>query len=401
MTPLKVQSPELHNNAHTHFARMRREEPVYRARYSSRRDVYLVTRYADVKELLKGDQLVKDPANSTLGRGAKRLIEPPKPLRSLMNGMLTSDDPEHRRLRKLVSKAFTPKTIGSLEESMEEITDRLIGDMAGQKEVDLITAFALPFPVHVITELVGVPPKDRARFQRWVHAIVLSPNLFNMVRIVPALWKFMRYVRQLSDEKRTNPGEDLLSELVQIEDEGDHLSKDELVAMVFLLLIAGHETTVSLIANGTLALLTHPEELEKLRMEPELIGSAVEEMLRFDGPLLTTDPYYARKTFTLHGVTIDAGEAVLPALLSANRDEEVFDSPHSFDITRSPNKHLAFGTGIHHCLGAALARLEAKVAFTTLLTALPQLRLARPPEDISYRSNLFLHRLEALPVIVS
>ena len=395
-----LQSKEFHNNAHTLFAAMRRDQPVTQASFRSRGDVYLVTRYADVEELLQGDRLVKDPTNSTLGAKARRVIAPPKMLEGLMSSMLTSDDPEHRRLRKLVSKAFTPRTISALEASMETLARDLIKDILERKQVDLIEAFALPFPIHIITELVGVPKEDRPRFQRWVHRIVQPPTMINSMAIIPALIGFSRYVRKLANEKRANPGEDLLSLLVQVEEEDAGLSDDELVSMMFLLLVAGHETTVSLIANGTLALLTHREEFEKLRNHRELLGSAIEEMLRFDGPLLTTDPYYARETMTLHGVTIPAGATVLPAVLSANRDEERFEAPDHFDITRSPNKHFSFGKGIHHCLGAAMTRQEARIAFSTLLEMADHIELGVPVEKIRYRPAMFLHRLTALPVSV-
>lgn len=397
MKPLDLQSPELHNNAHAVFKRLRERGPVARARFN-RRGVYLVTRYADVDALLAGDRLVKDPANTTLGPGAPRIIDLPGPLKKLMTSMISVDDPDHRRLRRLVAKAFTPKTIADLAPAMEQVAARQLQRLTEARRGDLIAAFALPFPVHVITELVGVPETDRPRFQRWVHDITHAPGLVAIFKILPAIWRFTRYIAQLAADKRRRPGPDLLSGLVHIEDSGERISDDELVAMVFLLLTAGHETTVSLIANGTLALLQHPDQLADLRARPERLDLAVEELLRFDGPLLTTDPYYAREAFTLHGEAIPAGAVVLPAVLSANRDESVFRDPDRLDLTRTPNKHLAFGKGLHHCIGAPLARLEAKIALRLLLEAAPQLRLAAAPARHRYRSAAFLHRLEALPV---
>ncbi len=376
---------------------MRREQPVHRGRLG-RRDVYFVARYADVEALLGGDRLVKDPAHSALGARGRRMIPLPSFLDRLMTSMITSDDPEHRRLRRLVSKAFTPRTVADLEPAMEATARRLIDDLARRGTGDLIESFALPFPVHVITELVGVPPEDRPGFQRWVHGIMRPPGLLGAVPILASMWRFTRYLRRLIERKRRDPGPDLFSALVHVQDDSDRLSEDELVAMGFLLLTAGHETTVSLIANGTLALLDHPAELERLRARPELMPTAIEELLRYDGPVLTSDPYYARDAFTLHGVTIPAGATVLPAVLSANRDDAVFTRPDALDLARTPNRHLSLGKGLHYCLGAPLARAEAKIAFAALLAAAPSLRLAAARDRIRRRNALFLNRLEALPV---
>lgn len=398
MNRISLNGSELHERAHEIFARMRREEPVHRGRLGWRTDVYFVTRYADVEALLGDDRLVKDPTHSTLGPRGRRMIRVPGFLEMLVRSMITSDDPEHRRLRRLVAKAFTPRAIADLEPAMTATAQRLVGDLVRRGGGDLIEAFALPFPVHVITEMVGVPGEDRGRFQRWIHAIMQPPGVLAMFRILPAIRNFTRYLRELAARKRRDPGPDIFSALVQAQDEHDRLSEDESVAMGFLLLSAGHETTVSLIANGVLALIDHPGELERLRGQPGLMSTAIEELLRFDGPVLTSDPYYARETFTLHGVTIPAGATVLPAVLSANRDEAVFERPDQLDLGRSPNRHLAFGKGLHHCIGAPLARLEAKIALTSLLAAAPSLRLAVPRDRIRHRNMLFLNRLAALPV---
>jgi cytochrome P450 PksS len=221
-----------------------------------------------------------------------------------------------------------------------------------------------------------------------------------MLRAILPAWLFLRYVRRLVRMKRAAPGDDLLSELVRAEDAGDRLSEDELVAMVFLLLVAGHETTVNLIGNGTLALLEHPEQLERLRDDPGLIRPAVEELLRYDGPVETATERFAREDVTVAGVTIPQGSLVLAVLASANRDERQFPDPDRLDLTREPNRHLSFGLGIHFCLGAPLARLEAQVAINALLRRAPGLRLAAPRSALLWRRGLILRGLEALPVIV-
>lgn len=396
MNPIDLQSPALHERPHEIFARMRREDPVHRGRVGST-PVYLVARHADVEALLTDERLVKDPRNTALP-GARRMIPLPAFLERTLTSMITSDDPTHRRLRRLVARAFTPRAVADLEPAMTATTRRLVDAAVREGAVDLIEAYALPFPVQVITELIGVPERDRARFQRWVHGIIRPPGLLATAQILASMWRFIRYLRGLIALRRAEPAQDLFSALVHVEDASDRLGDDELVAMAFLLLTAGHETSVSLIANGTLALIDHPEQQARLRAQPELLPTAIEELLRYDGPTLTSDPYYARDGFTLHGVEIPAGAAVLPAVLSANRDEAAFDRPDALDLGRAPNRHLAFGKGLHHCIGAPLARLSARVAFTSLLAAAPQIALAVPRDRVRRRNTLFLNRLAALPV---
>jgi cytochrome P450 PksS len=210
---------------------------------------------------------------------------------------------------------------------------------------------------------------------------------------------FIRYLRRFFKVRRRDPQDDLASALIQAEEAGDKLSEDELLAMVFLLLIAGHETTVNLIASGTLALLTHPDQIEKLRREPALIKSAIEELLRYTAPVFMSTERYAREDVTLHGVMIPRGEMTLGVIGSANRDETIFQNPDQLDITREPNKHLSFGQGIHFCLGAPLARMEAQIAINTLLRRMPNLRLKVPPDSLPWRPSMILRGLDVLPVL--
>ncbi|MCB0107708.1 MAG: cytochrome P450, partial [Caldilineaceae bacterium] len=322
----------------------------------------------------------------------------PKAFEPLLHNMLNMDDPDHRRLRNLVHKAFTPRMIMGLAERIETIANELLDAAIAQERVDLIKAFAIPLPVTVIAELIGIPAADRMYFRRLTERIIVSPTPLNMIGAIPAVWQFLRYIRGLADQRRADPQEDLLTALIQAEDAGEQLTEDELLGMVFLLLVAGHETTVNLIGNGTLALLNNPDQLELLRNNPDLAESAVEELLRYDSPVMTAEMGFAREEMTLHGVTIPKGATVLPALLSANRDETVFANADQLDLTRSPNRHLAFGQGIHYCLGSPLARLEGKIAFNTLLARAPALRLAVEPAQIKYRNVMILHGLTALPV---
>ncbi len=268
--------------------------------------------------------------------------------------------------------------------------------------MDLVRDYALPIPTTIIAEMLGIPVKDRHKFHRWSRIIVQSnPSGWRMVRAIPGAVMFLRYIRKLVKARRARPQDDLVSALVQVEEAGDQLSEDELLAMVFLLLIAGHETTVNLIGNGTLALLEHPDQIEKLQKDPELIRPAVEELLRHSGPLETATERFTREAVTVADVTIPRGALVYAVLSSANRDDRQFANPDAVDITREPNRHLAFGLGIHYCVGAPLARLEGQIAFDTLLRRVSSLRLAVGSDALRWRRGLVLRGLEALPVQLS
>lgn len=397
--PLHISSPKLKQDPHGHYAWMRENAPVYRAKLGWRKDVYLITRYEDVSALLLDqDRLIKNQKNAKTDSGKSSGIWIPKTFRPLMHNMLFTDEPDHRRLRNLVHKAFTPRMIMNLQPRIESIANDLLHGLAQKSNIDLIQDFALPLPVTVIAEMVGIPTADQDKFRQWTERIVVNPTPANMIGAISSVRAFMRYTRTLAAKRRANPKDDLISALVLAEDNNESFSEDEVIGMVFLLLVAGHETTVGLIGNGARALLSNPEQLDLLRNQPELLDSAIEEMLRFDGPLQTTEQSFAKKSFELHGVTIPQGAVVSPSILSANRDETVFEHPNQFNIERTPNKHLAFGKGIHYCLGAPLARLEAKVAFSTLLQQAPNLRLTVPDSTLRYSELMMVNRVEKLPV---
>jgi cytochrome P450 len=266
--------------------------------------------------------------------------------------------------------------------------------------MDLIRDYALPVPTTIIAEMLGVPVKDRHKFHRWSSAILLATagSWWSTMKIMPPVLAFLRYIRKLIIKRRADPRDDLLTALVQAEEAGQQLSEDELVSMVFLLLLAGHETTVNLIGNGTLALLQHPDQLDRLRRDPALVKPAIEELLRYDSPVETATERRACQDVTVAGVTIPRGEVVIAVIASANRDERQFDNPDALDITREPNKHLSFGLGAHYCLGAPLARLEGQIAINALLRRIPDLRLSVAPESLRWRRGLVLRGLLALPV---
>ena len=396
--PVNILSREFKADPFPFYARLRAEMPVYRTKLPDKRQAWLVTRYDDVAALLKDDRFVKDRRSVMNPEQLGKQPWMPGFLRPIERNMLDLDDPDHYRLRTLIHKAFTPRIIEGLRERVQVIADDLLNAVTPVGHMDIVNDYALPLPLTVITELLGVPSLDQAKFHRWSKTIVQIGSAGSMVKALPSLFVFMRYLRKLIETKRANPEDDLLTALIQAEADGDKLSEDELLAMVVLLLIAGHETTVNLIASGTLALLEYPDQLERLRCDPTLIKTATEELLRYASPVETATERYAREEVTLHGVTLSKGELVLMVLASANRDETQFVHPEQLDLARNPNRHLAFGQGIHFCLGAPLARLEGQIAILTLLRNLPELHLGVAPEKLRWRPTFVVRGLESLPV---
>ena len=352
---------------------------------------WLITRYEDVRAALADPRLAKDP------RKLYPEWEPP-PMQAMISlHMLNLDPPDHTRLRRLVQKAFTPRRVASLRPRVEEITAALLDEMAaGPAETDLLDAFAFPLPITVICELLGVPVADRDDFRDWTSVIISNdhaPQEFER-----AAGGMFGYFTSLLAAKRRSPADDLLSALILARDEGDGLSERELYSMVFLLLVAGFETTVNLIASGTLALLSFPAEAKRLRADPSLLPAAVEELLRYANPLNHATERFTVQDVPVGDVVIPAGEWVLVATSSANRDPERFPDPERLDVGRDASGHVAFGHGIHHCVGAPLARLEGEVAIGSLLARFPALSLAVPASRLRWRPSSLIHGLESLPV---
>jgi len=394
-----IGSPKFKRDPYPFFARLRAEIPACRVPMPGRQSAWLITRYDDVAAALTDQRLAKDRFNALTAEQASRQPWIPPMFRPLTRNMLDLDPPDHTRLRALVQKAFTPRLVEGLRERVQRLADELLSAASGRGEMDLIRDFALPIPTTIISEMLGVPAADRNRFHRWSKTIVAtSPSGVGMLRAIPSVLAFLRFIRRLIQIRRADPRDDLISALVGAEEAGDRLSEDELVAMVFLLLVAGHETTVNLIGNGTLALLRHPLQWERLRAEPALIPSAIEELLRYAGPLMTATERWTREDLPIAGVTVPRGELVYAVLASANRDERRFLDPESLDIARQPNKHLAFGLGSHYCLGAPLARLEGQIAILALISRFPNLSLTVPVEALGWRRGFVLRGLEKLPV---
>ncbi len=378
--PVNIASPGFKANPFPFYARLRAEAPVYRMSLPTRETAWLITRYDDVALVLKDERFVKDTNNAlTPGEAAnQRWFR--KVFKTLKRNMLNLDPPDHTRLRGLV-KAFSPKLVEQMHGRIEMLTNDLLDAVQFQGRMDLIRDFALPLPATIIAEMLGVPVEDRHAFHRGTNAIIsAASSSWAMLKAIPRLGALIRYIRELVRKRRDDPHDDLVSALAQAEEAGDKLSEDELLAMIFLLLVAGHETTVNLIGTGTLALLEHPGQMDKLRNDPVLIKPAVEELLRYTSPVEMATERYAREDVTIAGVTIPRGDMVFAVIASANRDERQFADPDTLDVAREPNKHLAFGLGPHFCLGAPLARLEGQIAINTLLRRLPEMRLAAAPE---------------------
>jgi cytochrome P450 len=385
--------PEVHANPYPLYQRLRTQDPVHRSEFG----FWVLTRHAEVAAVLRDPRISRDPRRSApfqLLRGDGQ-----DPFEDGAPSMLFVDPPDHTRLRTLVNKAFTPIAIGRLRSRVEELTEQLLDRVTSTGELDLVEDLAYPLPVTVICELLGVPAQDQIRFRAWSGALVhlLDPLVATdtLQRALAARTALRTYLGGLVAQRRAHPADDLLTALVAAEDQGHRLSEPELVSMCLLLLIAGHETTVNLIANGTLALLTHPAQRDRLAADPGLAVSAVEELLRYDSPVQLT-ARHVLADLEVGGQRVGEGETVLAVLGAANRDPAQFPDPDRLDLARSPNRHLAFGGGIHFCLGAPLARMEAQIALTALLRRFPGLALGEGPP--TWRDTVTLRGLASLPL---
>ena len=396
--PINFSSKEFTENKYEYYKLLREDYPVCKGKVSILKG-YFISRYDDCVNFLKDPRFVR---NRTTATGGGRFPFPiPKSVSLMAQSMITEDEPEHRRLRDLVHQAFTRHSLAKLEERIEQLTNELLNQAEKQGTVDLKTAYALPIPITVIQEMVGVEEEDMPHFYESVKGVTEKFSGWTVLRaLFRELPNLSKFVREMIQHKRSNPQEDILTKLIQAETEGEKLSEDELVSMVLLLVAAGYETTVYLIINSILTLLQHPDQLALLRAEPTLINSAVEEILRYRGPVHSTKPAYALEDVVLHGVKIPKGATVFPLLGAANHDSAVFENPEIFDIRRSPNKHLGFSSGIHTCLGAPLARMETKIAITNLLKRNPNLRLAVDPSELELINIPLWHRYKSLPVVL-
>jgi cytochrome P450 len=385
------------------YADLRERAPIHRNGLG----FWVVARHDDCLAILRDRRASSDSMNIAVDRmpeGFRTPVAEDDPTAAAMLEMrpfLFRDPPDHTRLRGLVSKAFTPKVVESLRARTQEVVDELLDAALEADRVDLLEEFAYPLPVRIICDLLGVPVEDEDRFKVWSNALArgLDPDFLLSAEVIAArsegVLQFAQYFFELLAERRRHPGEDLLSRLAQAEDGGTVLSEGEMLSTCILLLVAGHETTVNLIAGGALALLRHPDQCRRFRTDPGVARSAIEEMLRYVSPVqLTGRSFTADCEFG--GVEFAAGDFAMLLLASANRDPDQFEDPEAFDITRSPNNHLGFGFGIHHCLGAPLARMEAQVALTSLVRRAPD--VAVTTDRVTYKTNVVLRGMESLPV---
>lgn len=386
------------------YAWLREHTPVHKTRLPNGIEAYLVTRYADAKAVLGDSRLSKNAARSYPGWQPGRTGIPGEHRSGIAAHLLNLDPPDHTRLRRLVSAAFTPRRVADFAPRVAAIADRLL-DVAFTDGgvVDLVRTYAVPLPVVVICEMLGVPEEDQKIFDDWATGVISRGS-----RTGGGMGKSVRqvrgYLKELIHKKRLGlpddaSSDDLLSALIRASDHGEHLTEDEAAAMAFILLFAGFETTCGLIGNGTLALLTHPEQLARLKADPSLLDSAVEELLRYDGPVEFGTWRFTTEPVTVGGVAIPAGEPVLVVLAAADRDPMRFADPDALDLDRDQGGHLALGHGIHFCLGAPLARLEGRIAFQRLFSRFPDLSLAAPAESLRWHSGLIMRGLHELPVI--
>jgi cytochrome P450 len=383
-------------NPYPTYQRLRSEDPVHWDEAYGR---WILTRYADVVAVLRS------PAASSDRAGAMLRFAPPsmRPLvESRSNSMIHSDAPKHTRLRLLVNKAFTARAVEAMTGNIRRLVDGFLDAVVSRGRMDVIADLAYPLPVTVIAEMLGVPAEDRDRFKRWSDelAALVGGNaadlgLRDYRRIARRSHELSAYLAGIVARRRAEPQDDLLSALAQAEEAGDRLSGDELYANATLLLVAGHETTTNLIGNGTLALLHHPDQWQRLKADPSLVPQAVEELLRYDSPVQFTTRLL-KEDLDVGGKRLRAGQTVLLILGAANRDPGQFADPDRLDVGRTDVKHLSFGLGSHYCLGAPLARLEARVGFEALLRRMPNLRLEGG--DPPFRDNFNLRGLETLPV---
>ena len=394
-----ILSPEFHANPFTTLDRMRTEGPVVRLRLPIVGRTWLAASHESCAELLKNSQdFARDPANAG-SRTQERILKVlPRTLGLLASNMLGHDDPEHRRLRALVDDAFQRRTIAALKPTIVEMADRLLDKLDGKPEADLMTEFCRDLPLSIICAMLGLPEKDHDRFKNWLGGLKDTANVFAVIRAIPGVISVVRYLRRVSRPGGGARPEGLIAALREAEIEGQRLSEDEIVSMMFLLFGAGQETTTHLISGGLYALLANRDQLSRLRQDPGLMPTCIEECLRYVSPVQMTKPRFATRDLIWQGRQFRRGEMFAAFLAAANCDPARFEQPHTFDITRHPNPHLSFGTGLHFCLGFQLARAEASIGIQRILDRFPDLRLARGPEDIRWHKRLGIRALARLPV---
>jgi cytochrome P450 len=379
---------EFTHNPYPVYEKLRQSDPILNLQFPDGRFGWLISSYEEAVEALKDGRFSKDVAKA-MGQEQTSVFS---------TNMLFSDPPDHKRLRGLVQKGFTPKRIADMRDHIQEIADNLLDAVSSKDTIDLIDEYAFKLPIIVISEILGVPTEDQDKFRIWSNSIIGASNQEMNEQVVQHMNEFIAYLKDWFAKVREQPGDDMISQLVIAENQGDRLSEQELYGVVTLMIIAGHETTVNLIGNGVLALLEHPQQRKLLQEQPELIHGAIEEMLRYNGPVEFSTSRWAAEDMDFHGVHMKKGDLVVIALNSANRDASQFEDPDIFDITREKSQHLAFGKGIHLCLGAPLARLEGEIAINTLLRRYPNFELQRDIDELEWRPGMIVRGVKEIPI---
>ncbi len=364
--------------------------------YDVGQKAWAVTRMAEVVQVLKDKRFTVDLSMTNSERVYQQRVERLSNFVFPGRSMNAIDGPDHQRLRKRISKLLTPRYIEDLRPNVQRITNELLDKVQHQGRMDIVADYAAPLPLNVIADILGIPAKDRLQVGH--RAEIVGSEWVNTEERLHSLQAFSDYIVQLVLEKQRQPQDDLISQLIHADDEDEHLCEDELYAMVGLLIITGYETIANFISIGTLMLLDYPEQTQKLRADVTLVPSAVEELLRFHGPLLAAPSRFATEDIDLGGQRIKKGETVFLLIASANRDETTFSRAETLDIFRKQNRHITFGHGVHFCVGAALVRLEGEIALTTLLQQMPELRLDLPRKAVMWRGAAGLGGISALPV---
>ncbi|MGM0883849.1 MAG: cytochrome P450 family protein [Bacillota bacterium] len=395
---LDLSSPEFKKNAHEIYKQLRKNDPLHEITMPDGQRAWLTTRYDDAVQTLKDNERFTKNLRS-LSPDEYAAIMPEKEMDLISRQMLSTDPPDHTRLRSIVSKAFSPQMIGEMNDEIQRITDDLIDRIQEKGRMEVLEDFAFPLPIIVISQMMGNPEDDHYLFKKWSNDFIESANNREKMKdAFPSIQAFRSYIEELIAERRKNPGSDLISMLIHAHDSGDKLTAEELSSTIWLLIVAGHETTVNLIGNGLLALLENPDQLRLWQIDQALTPSSIEELLRYYSPVEIATARWASRDFIWHGKNVSKGDLIFVGLAAANRDPEQFEDPDRLDITRNKNKHIAFGNGIHFCLGAPLARLEGKIALSTLIRRLPNLRIDTASEEFKWRSGILMRGLERFPV---
>jgi cytochrome P450 len=394
-----ILSPRFHADPFPTLDRMRAEAAVVRMKLPIVGGTWLATTHDACATLLKDHEtFARDPANAGIRTQARILKILPRTIGLLALNMLGHDDPEHRRLRGLVDQAFQRRTIEAMKPMIATVADQLLDRLERRDEADLMAEFCRDLPLAVICEMLGLPAQDHARFKSWLGGLKDTANIGAVIRAVPGVISVVRYLRRVSRPGGGALPDGLVAALRDVETESGRLSEDELVSMIFLLFGAGQETTAHLISGGLFALLSHEDQMAGLRSDPSLMPTCVEECLRHVSPVQMTKPRFATRDGDLHGQPFRRGDMFAAFLAAANCDPAKFEDPHRFDITRHPNPHLFFGTGVHFCLGFQLARAEAAIAFERILVRFPDMRLRTNADAIAWHKRLGIRALASLPV---